>query len=210
MPEDRTSLAMPGGVASSLTRSLSEPAAARLRKRARVLAVVLVLLAAVIGGGVWLWSWDHGLALFSSGGNEAGGPIPVGRTVYALVINGNPLVGALARQEFTVDVTSVRPHVNLDTAGAAIRVLTCDENGRTIVAGAARSMPYCRKTAAFAPGPLRFSSDLHSSALVLAITAHHRGKVRIAGVDIAYHAGSRSGDQNTGLRLDFRASTALH
>jgi hypothetical protein len=172
--------------------------------------VVVVLLAAVAGVGVWLWRWDHGLAIFATGGNEVGGPIPVDHTVYVLAVNGNPLVGALDRRGVTVDMTSVRPHVQVNTAAATIHVLTCAENGRIIALGAVRRPSYCHSPVPFEPGPLHISASLHSSAILLAITAHRRGRIHIEGLDIAYRLGARSGQQNTGLRMSFRATNHRH
>lgn len=175
------------------------PARTRSRRRWLIAAVLAAVLVAVLGG-VAGWRWLHGARVFDDGGNGVGGPIPVGRTGYSLVLSGAAGTGGV-----TVDLRSVTPHVVRNTAQAAIRVLVCRENGRILLVGASPDTPYCTAVQPFAAGVRRFSHNLDGAAVVLAITPNRPGRVVISGVDVVYRYGVRYGAQRTGLTIDYVA-----
>jgi hypothetical protein len=171
------------------------------RWRWRVAAASVVVL---VGTGFGLWRWQHGLTLLAVGGNEIGGPIPIGRTVYALALDYTA-----QRAPLTVDLQTVTPVIVRNTAVATVDVLQCrDEHVPTTYVLHVR---WCHQLRPFTSGNHEFSgSTLGGDALILAVTAYQPGVVHIAGMNITYKAGLRQGEQNTGLRMDFRAIVNWH
>jgi hypothetical protein len=158
------------------------------------LAALLVAVA-----GVAVWRWEHNLHLFPDVGNGFGAPMPVGQTRYALAFDdpGGPV--------HAVDLRTVSPSITTNSARATIRVLQCTENGGNRAFGAVSRLDYCRPATPFRSGPHPFGAeDLSTTAIVLAITAHRAGVVRIDGVHITYRRGLRHGEQTVGIRMTFR------
>jgi hypothetical protein len=153
-------------------------------------AAVLALTATV--GLRWLYG-EHTLAGY---GNEAGGAVKVGTTVYSL-----GMVGPASDEPKELNLRSVKPRIAQNSADAIVRVLTCVVNGNVAVTlgPTARS---CSSTTPFAPGTQTLGNSIGNTYIIVSITPRRpAGTVRIEGLDVSFQDGIRHGRQHTGLAI---------
>ena len=166
------------------------------RRAAWCLAVIAVVALVVVLTARWLYR----AKALADGGNEIGGPVRVGVTVFA------PLMAVPAgNRSVNLDLQSVRPRVVVNTAHADIAVLTCVVSGATPdLLG--DSTPSCSSKKYFKPGPQTVGYGPRATTIVLAITPRRAGgAVRINGVNVVYRDGFRHGKQHTGFDIAIEA-----
>jgi hypothetical protein len=171
-------------------------------RRWYVSALVAALLVALVGGGVGVHAWLVGERLFAGPEATESGPLPLGHTEYDGI---GPLIPAGKNPNATVhiDLRSVTPLVTENSSNATIAVMICvtREPGDLISGGSALddASQYCKSLTAFHPGPITLGST--ATGLVLAVTPHRSGVVRIDGARIHYRDGLRSGREQIGAAV---------
>jgi len=168
-----------------------------VRRRALALTLAAVALVLVAAGGGWWWL-THPDRLVPAGGAESSVPITLGHRLYE---------GMFAQPESgTVHVDRVVPHVVTNTARADFRVLLCHSSigHNTIGSVLDRTGRLCQH-----PRDPR-GADLPTLAsntyLVLEVTPHRPGTVRVEGLRVTYHAGWRRGTEDSGTNLTVRVT----
>ena len=158
--------------------------------------VVTVLLAA---GGRWL---THADALPSSG-NQVTVPTAVGRTVWmsAAISTSPPRDGRPVGAR--LQLRQVTPHVLENSSGATVDVLLCRRNADPVAVGAQFDPPprQCASIEPFRSADVILSQRPGGAELLVRVTPHRPGLVRIGGLDISYRTGLRTGSQRSGMGM---------
>jgi hypothetical protein len=162
----------------------------------------LALLAALVGGGVGVHAWLVGEHLFTGPGATESGPLALGHTEYDGIGPLTP-AGKNPLASVHIDLRSVTPLVSENSSNATIAVMVCvtREPGDLVSGGSALddASPYCKSLTAFSAGPITLGAT--ATGLVLAVTPHRSGVVRIAGARIHYRDGLRSGRERIGTEV---------
>lgn len=87
--------------------------------RSRAVIVLGALAIVAIVGGVLVVRWPHGARSLAEAGAETGGSVTVGRTMYTM-----PVVDPVGRPPVQLNIQSIRPVIELNSARANIRVLS--------------------------------------------------------------------------------------
>ncbi|GAB3855031.1 hypothetical protein GCM10028801_10100 [Nocardioides maradonensis] len=151
----------------------------------------------LVGGVAWLgWAWRHPHAFRDeSGFSEFLNRARVGRTTYV------GLAGAEV-VSMRVTLTSAAPRVVTNTADATIEVLVCVlRHGQTGGGVGLQGERMTHRMCDLGPasGAELLPGGFPSRELVVAITPHRPGRVRIDGIDVRYDAGWRRGSQHIGI-----------
>jgi hypothetical protein len=112
--------------------------------------------------------------------------------------------------ELAIGVSSIRPVVQENSAGATITILRCvlSKNGQGPIGfDQADTDATCSALTSFRSGRVHLGFDRGDDDLVIEVTPHHAGRVRIAGAEIAYRSGLRHATQHTGLRIGLSVSS---
>lgn len=176
--------------------SLAAPPTAGRRWRA---VVVMLVGVALVAGGLLARSWQTGERLFYGGGWR-GAHVSLGASPGQTVYFGMGLEGRNGSEASRrVELRSVTPIVSENTSAAGVAVLMCtDAGGSATLGSTARDpRPYCATLTAFTPGTVTLGP--RATGLLLAVTPHLPGVVRIEGVRISYRTGLRSGTQRVGV-----------
>ncbi|MDQ1496027.1 MAG: hypothetical protein QOG69_2510 [Actinomycetota bacterium] len=179
------------------------PPARRARpRRWQIGGLVIALFVALAAGGVGVHAWLVGEHLFTGPEATEGGPLALGHTEYDGI---GPLMPAGKNPNATqhIDLRSVTPLVTENTSNATIAVMTCVTRGPGGLIGGGSALDdasqYCKSLTAFHPGPITLG--LTATGLVLAVTPHRSGVVRIDGARISYHDGLRTGRERIGTEV---------
>lgn len=183
---------------------------ARARRGPWVVVVLLVAVALVAG---FLGSrWFTGLRLlveYPAGSAEV--PARVDHTLYtdsglALEVAYDASGVSTSPTSLPVAVASIVPRVRSNTSQADVQVMTCVRRAGHAGVGAVPddASDSCSALLPFEPATIEIGSA--TIQIVLAITPHRSGTVRIAGLDVAYSDGPRSTTQHAGTDIRVTAS----
>lgn len=167
-----------------------------MRVRLRLVLMVVGALA-LVGGGIWAgWSWRHPHAFRDWDGRYSASLVDarIGETHYFGLTDPNELTT-------TVTLRSAAPRVEVNTAGATFDVLECiaPPQGEDFGIGVANEQDIGRFCELSSIADARLSpQDKPARTILLAITPHRAGVVKVRGVDVRYDAGWRSGVQRIG------------
>lgn len=174
---------------------MKSPGGSRTRALVGVSAATVV---ALVGWGGYFWL-THDNTMGGTGA-EVGMLTPVGHTTY-FGLGAFPRT-AHPEESRRIDLRGVVPRITSNSADAAIEVLICADSGlpeTLLELSAVRDdvSRYCKSLEALHAG----SVDLgpRASGLILAITPHRVGEVRVEGVDISYRHGIRRGQVHSGI-----------
>jgi hypothetical protein len=165
-------------------------------------AVVVVAAAATT---TWFVHWRSSLhVLLGYPAYGSAQPLAVGQSLYF----GNNLIAARAISHsddagLSLHVSAVRPLVATNTSAADITVLRCP-----LAFGGAgpdgidrrRADAVCTSLTPFDGGSVHIGSREGDDDIVLAVTPHRPGTVRIAGLEVSYSTGLRHGTQHVGVQ----------
>jgi hypothetical protein len=160
---------------------------------------LLLAAAAVVAIAVYIHARDRANSYVSGVGGvlgySAGRP---GVTTYAdagLALDGD------SSGHRIVAVRSVTPVISVNQSHATVRVLVCVPKDSPV--GLVTSLgKWCREIRPFAAGPLDLGN--YHAELVLAITPHRPGRLRVNGCRISYLDPPSAGTQHTGLAVATR------
>lgn len=183
------------------------PLATQGRRRQRIVAVVVVIVLGLAGGGFAGYRWLTGEHLFVGPGASEGMTLQSGQTLYVGL--GPLLAGTRPDATVQVDLRAVHPLVTTNTSDATVTVLACihgTTNPASLSAGgtALDPHPYCGSVESFRPGTT--SVGAAATGLLLAVTPHRAGTVKVDGAHLSYRVGIRSGSQHIGA-VDLTVTT---
>lgn len=172
--------------------------------------LVMVLVGAGIPTAIWFAHWRSSLhQLIDYPTYGVGGPFRADATLYfggniwPADAAGEPALGS----EQSIHISAAQPIVQNNTADARVSVWECVRKSRgddTIASGIGDARRICARLAPFAPGNFRVGGDANDDDLVVAVTAAHPGRVRVAGLLVRYSSGLRHGTQHVGVKIDLR------
>ena len=176
----------------------------RLKWVAALIAVAAIVVPIVVA--IPYVFFDHALAGYTGSGSAVGA---VGQTSYY----GVPVrpAGNTATST-TLNLRSVTPRIAVNTAHATVTVLVCtgfaDRVGAFVYGGTTQDAAHdCTRLADFHSGTMRIGTSTDTqitTGVVLAVTPHGSGLVRIEGANVTYRQGIRYGDQRVGMDWSLR------
>lgn len=172
-----------------------EPARLGRRRPKWLLPVVAVLLPVVVLGFLWLGN----ARVLQGAGTESRGRIQPGHTLY--VDTG---IYPSSGDTVTIDISEIHVRTTLNTADAAIELLTCTippDSTRIGVVSEDGFAAYCPGATAWRSGTITMGADAGTAYIVLAITPQREGRVTIDGADVSFRAGIRHGTQHVGTTI---------
>jgi hypothetical protein len=185
----------------------------RRRRRAPwvIASVVVVALAVGIPTTVWFVHWRSSLhSLVDYPGYGVGIPASVAQRTFYF---GNELVAERAISHpkdsgtLSINISSITPVVLENTANADVTVAHCvlARPGAGVISGGPKeAAAKCSSLTPFRSGSVTLGFAKGSDDIVIAVTVHKAGLVRIAGVEVHYSSGLRHGSQHTGAQLRIR------
>jgi hypothetical protein len=146
--------------------------------------------------------FDHALAGYGGSGSATG---TVGQTTY----HGLPVRPAGGAPETTVNLRSVTPRIAVNTARATVTLVVCRGNAALVYGGTWHGdpAPYCARRSALHPGTIRLGTPdgaVNTTGVLVAVTPHRSGIVRIEGANVTYRQGIRYGHQHVGMEWTLR------
>jgi hypothetical protein len=172
--------------------SITESHHLSLRRWRWWIAAATAVVAVAAEGTYWLLTPDT----IGGYGNETGGTVRVGTTLYI-----GQMVKATSGRATEVTLDAVKPRVITNTADADVRVLVCTI-GTGLIGATDRTSPYCSTARPFHGGHLELGYSPGEEDILLAITPHQAGIVRVDGVHVRYRDGLRLGSAHTGIQVD--------
>ena len=116
--------------------------------------------------------------------------VPYAGTVHARATAGETLevdARVVAADHDTIRLVELRPRIEVDSAAAEVTIKLCTGAGCTAVTAA--------------HGPRVRLSGIGASRVVVSVTPHRAGEVRIDGVDVTYLDAGRRGTEHAGSTL---------
>jgi hypothetical protein len=161
-----------------------------------VLAVPAIVVSLVVGAPHLLF--EHALAGYGGSGSATGA---VGQTTY----HGLPVRPTGSRPQITtLEVSSLTPRITVNTAHATVSVLVCTGRyaGALAYGGVSQDAARdCPRLSAFRPGTIRIGTSIGmaTTGVLVAVTPHQAGTVRIEGADVTYRQGFWHRHQHVGM-----------
>lgn len=146
--------------------------------------------------------FDHALAGYGGSGSAIGA---VGQTTY----HGLPIRPASGATDTTVNLRTVTPRITVNTAHATVTLLVCTGNAALIYGGTWHGdpVPYCARRSTWHPGTIRLGTPedaVNTTGVLVTVTPHRSGIVRIEGANVTYRQGFRYGHQHVGMDWTLR------
>lgn len=184
----------------------TDPGKDRLQDGVRWISRVLgcaVLAVALVISLHW-WFRPHALRDYRTDLRESA-TARLGQTVY-FGQQGGGQESAL-HKTLHIDLRSVRPHIALNTSNAEVKILLCAIGGDPIGVSTDAG-PSCASVTNFRSGDVVLGWDRGKTDVIIAITPHRAGQVRVDGLDETYQDGVRRGHQHTGFEVTVNSSAA--
>ena len=105
-----------------------------------------------------------------------------------------------------VTFTAMTPHLVKNTSDATVEMLVCQRNGSNTGIGDSYREGLADSCASVTPftSPMTVNLGFMTAQVLVAVTPHQPGVVRISGFDVAYSQGIRRSAQHVGGDLVFR------
>lgn len=144
--------------------------------------------------------WLGHARVLQSAGDEWGGPVQPGHTLYA-----DTGISPSSGHAVTIGINEIHLRTTLNTADATIELLTC-----TIPPGSTRIGSvseddfgvFCPAATAWRSGTVTIGWNPGDAYIVVAITPQRDGQVIIDGADVSFRSGIRHGTQHVGGTID--------
>jgi hypothetical protein len=165
---------------------------------ALVVATGLVLLLAALG-----WRWLVNPDTVRPVGNAVSSTGPVGQAYFGTNISSHgPWDQQFDEGARTIDLVSITPHIDMNTADAVVTLALCLPKGAEgLGVGAPSDLRHLCEGAGVVPvtpGPIALG-DPPDAQIVAVVTTHRAGVVHIAGYDVVYRDGIRRGSVLAGI-----------
>lgn len=186
---------------TDVIQETTTPRATPGRRRRAVGAGFLVVAVVACGAG---WRWLHSpdpLADYPVGAATA--PVGLGHSVYtdtAVVAAVNAAGDGPA--SIRVTIATDTPVVAENTSNAQVELLVCTRNGGTIGIGMQDGdlTASCSRVSPFR-APERLDLGFMTAQIILKVTPHQAGRVRITGFDVTYSQGLQRRTQHVGADI---------
>ena len=174
-----------------------------VRARRRWIGSLAIAAVLVVAVAVFV-HWRDSPHLMSPYGNGMSATFPLG--VEELIDAGVEPASQTAKP---IEIDSITPRVTVDTADATISLMVCDAppiNDRLGEGTRAEMAADCGvPLVPFHSGRYQFRYVPHGSELLLGVTMHRPGRLRVDGFQVHYKDGIRRGDDHAGIEIDLAA-----
>jgi len=180
--------------------------AAAVRRRRKLWVVALVVIVAVaVAVTVWFAHWRSSLhALIDYPNYGVGMPTAPGHSWYFGSELASTTAVSVNPRQLSIDITSVKPVVIENNADADVAVLRCvlrHPGAGPVGERQVATDAICASLTPFRSGRVTLGFEAGNDDIVVEVTPHKAGVVRINGVDVRYRSGLRHGSQHAGGQL---------